>query len=62
MPVYQYRCRKCKEEFELRQSLKDRPIKFCRCGGQLYKVIGNSNFIIKNGGTRNKKYNDGLDV
>ena len=61
MPIYQYRCRKCKEEFELRQSLNEEPIKLCRCGGKLYKVIGNSNFIMKNGGTNTKQYRSGLE-
>ena len=61
MPIYQYRCRKCKEEFELRQSLNEKPIEFCRCGGELYKVIGNSSFIIKDGGTKTKEYRSGLE-
>ena len=61
MPVYQYRCRKCKEEFELKQSLKDKPIKLCRCGGELCKVINNVSFTMKDGGTKTKKYRSGLE-
>lgn len=61
MPVYQYRCRKCKEEFELKQSLSDKPVDFCRCGGNLYKVIGSVGFIMKGGGTKTKQYRDGLE-
>ena len=61
MPIYQYRCRKCKEEFELKQSFNEKPIKFCRCGGLLYKVISNVNFIMKGGGTKTKEHRSGLE-
>ena len=61
MPVYQYRCEKCEEEFKLRQSLNEKPIKFCRCGGLVYKVIQSISFIMKDGGTKTKQYRSGLE-
>lgn len=40
MPIYEYRCLKCKARFEVLQRLKDKSLKTCeKCGGRLEKLI-----------------------
>ena len=41
MPDYTYKCEKCQDEFEIHQTLDEKPIKKCRkCNGKLSKIIG----------------------
>lgn len=41
MPTYEYGCRKCGNEFEKFQSIKDEPLKRCpKCKGAVYRKIG----------------------
>ncbi|HNQ73056.1 MAG TPA: zinc ribbon domain-containing protein [Verrucomicrobiota bacterium] len=49
MPTYQYQCSKCGRQFEVRQSMKDKPLTKCqlpagrtkrRCGGPVHRLIG----------------------
>lgn len=49
MPTYQYQCSKCGREFEVRQSMKDKPLTKCqlpvgrtkkKCGGRVHRLIG----------------------
>jgi len=42
MPTYQYRCNHCSHEFELFQSIKDKPKKVCPCckKHKLVRLIG----------------------
>jgi len=36
VPTYSYRCNKCGNEFDVRQSFSDEPLKVCEaCGGSL---------------------------
>jgi putative FmdB family regulatory protein len=51
MPIYEYKCQKCGEHFERRQSVSDEPLKVCeKCGGELEKQWSLSGFQFKGGG------------
>jgi len=52
MPTYDYRCNACDHEFELFQSMKDRPKKKCpECGkNTLERLIGTGAGVIFKGG------------
>jgi len=40
MPIYEYACRKCGEQFEVLQKMSDAPRRRCRaCGGSLERLI-----------------------
>ena len=43
MPTYSYRCTECGNEFDVRQSFSDEPLKVCEaCGGSLRKLFNSS--------------------
>lgn len=43
MPVYEYRCKNCKYQFEIKQSIHDKPVEICpKCKGKVQKIIGSS--------------------
>jgi putative FmdB family regulatory protein len=52
MPTYDYRCNACEHEFEIFQSMKDRPKKKCpECGkNALERLIGMGAGVIFKGG------------
>lgn len=50
MLIYEYRCFECKKHFETIQSIKSDPLKKCKCGGTLKKLISNSSFVLKGTG------------
>ena len=51
MPIYEYKCRKCGEHFEKRQSVSDDPLTTCeKCGGGLEKQWSLSGFQFKGAG------------
>ncbi len=51
MPIYEYRCRKCGEEFEVMQKITEDPLKKCiNCGGRVDRLISNTTFILKGTG------------
>ena len=52
MPLYEYRCRKCGETFEVLQKFADPPLISCRCGcgGTVEKLISRSSFQLKGTG------------
>ncbi|MDH4028620.1 MAG: zinc ribbon domain-containing protein [Nitrospirota bacterium] len=51
MPVYEYKCGKCGEQFEVMQKITDSPLTVCdSCGGELKKLITNTSFVLKGGG------------
>ena len=51
MPVYEYQCQACSNQFELRQKFSDEPAKECpKCGGEVRKLISNTAFALKGGG------------
>lgn len=51
MPLYEYQCKNCNNNFELRQKFSDEPAKACpACGGEVEKLISQSGFALKGQG------------
>lgn len=51
MPIYQYACQKCGENFEVEQSMKDDALTtHDNCGGDLNKIYSASGIILKGSG------------
>jgi len=51
MPIYEYKCTKCNEQFEVMQKMSDDPLTECtKCGGELKKLITGTSFVLKGGG------------
>ena len=51
MPLYEYRCLKCGEVFEVLQKFSDPPLKRCSsCRGKLEKLVSRTSFQLKGGG------------
>ncbi len=51
MPIYEYKCRDCKKEFEVMQRITDDPLTRCEaCSGTLDKLISQSAFVLKGSG------------
>ncbi len=51
MPIYEYRCTACGQEFEVIQKLSDRPLRKCKeCNGKLEKLLSRTSFRLKGGG------------
>lgn len=51
MPIYEYKCTKCNEQFEVMQKISDDSLTECSsCGGELKKMITNTSFVLKGGG------------
>jgi len=51
MPIYEYRCEKCRHQFDLLQKITDEPVKECpECGGSVSKLISSTSFILKGSG------------
>lgn len=51
MPIYEYKCKGCGKQFEVWQKITDEPLKVCKdCGGELWKLISESSFILKGTG------------
>jgi len=54
MPTYDYVCKTCGQNFELRQKMTDDPIKECpkiECTGEVKRLIsGPSSFVLLGGG------------
>src|SRR5262252_900451 len=51
MPIYEYRCEKCGNQFEIIQKFSDRPLKSCpSCKGKLTKLISQAAFQLKGSG------------
>lgn len=52
MPTYEYACQKCGHEFEIFQSMKDKPITTCpkpKCKGKVKKLLGTGAGLIFKG-------------
>ena len=52
MPTYEYVCQKCEHEFEVFQSMKDKPLTKCpdkTCGGKVKRKLGTGAGIIFKG-------------
>jgi putative FmdB family regulatory protein len=51
MPLYEYRCHKCGNVFEVMQKFVDEPVKVhADCGGEVEKLISRSAFQLKGSG------------
>lgn len=51
MPIYEYRCNTCNNQFELRQKFSDPPADFCpKCGGTVRKIVSSTSFSLKGAG------------
>lgn len=51
MPMYEYRCNSCNNQFELRQKFSDPPAEKCpACGGAVQKMISQTAFSLKGDG------------
>lgn len=51
MPTYSYRCTSCENEFDIRQSFSDEPLKVCeKCGGNLRKLFNSVGIVFKGSG------------
>ncbi|MBU0580325.1 MAG: zinc ribbon domain-containing protein [Candidatus Margulisbacteria bacterium] len=57
MPVYEYKCTKCKYVFEVKQSINDEPIKTCpKCKGAVNKIFSAAGIVLKGSGFHNTDY------
>lgn len=57
MPMYEYRCTSCNNEFELRQKFSDPPATHCpECGATVEKMISSTSFNLKGDGWFNTGY------
>jgi putative FmdB family regulatory protein len=51
MPIYEYKCQKCGDVFDVRQKFSDEPVKQHEgCGGEVEKLISTSAFQFKGSG------------
>ncbi len=51
MPIYEYRCDACNDEFEVTQKISDDPLRTCpKCNGPVEKLISQSSFVLKGSG------------
>lgn len=52
MPTYEYVCQKCEHQFEVFQSMKDKPLTKCPqsgCGGKVKRLLGTGAGLIFKG-------------
>lgn len=51
MPIYEYQCQQCQQQFDVMQKINDEPLRICEsCGGELQKMVSSTSFILKGGG------------
>ena len=51
MPIYEYRCQDCSQEFERMQRFSDPPVDTCpKCSGPVQRLISRSAFHLKGSG------------
>lgn len=51
MPIYEYKCKKCGEEFEVFHKMTDSDVKSCKfCRGPVNKLISLSSFQLQGSG------------
>ena len=59
MPIYEYLCQNCAYRFEVKQGIKDDPIKTCsRCGQAVTKLISSPAIMFKGSGWYVTDYSD----
>ena len=61
MPIYEYACEKCGDEFEVEQRITDDPVKSCpSCRSRkVKKLISQTSFVLKGGGWYSDLYSGG---
>lgn len=58
MPLYEYRCNKCKKSFEVLQKINAEPMTNCLyCQGDVEKLVSRSSFQLKGNGWYRTDYN-----
>jgi putative FmdB family regulatory protein len=51
MPIYEYKCEKCRKHHEIMQRITEKPLAICpSCGGKMKKLISNTSFVLKGSG------------
>lgn len=51
MPIYEYKCKKCGEEFEVFHKMTDKDVKSCKhCRGPVNKLISRTSFQLQGSG------------
>jgi putative FmdB family regulatory protein len=51
VPIYEYCCSKCGDQFEHLQGFSDKPLRKCKkCGGRLKKMVSECSFHLKGSG------------
>lgn len=51
MPIYEYKCKKCGEEFEVFHKMTDSDVKDCKfCRGPVNKLISRTSFQLQGSG------------
>jgi putative FmdB family regulatory protein len=51
MPIYQYRCKACEYEFEIRQRMADDPLTHCPvCQGEIRRIVNSVGVVFKGKG------------
>ena len=51
MPIYEYKCGKCKKRHEIMQKITEKPLTICpSCGGAMTKMISSTSFVLKGSG------------
>jgi putative FmdB family regulatory protein len=59
MPIYEYRCNKCKKHHEIMQKITESPLTICpSCGGTIKKIISSTSFVLKGSGWYATDYAD----
>jgi putative FmdB family regulatory protein len=57
MPMYEYECESCHNQFELHQKFSDAPASECpQCGGPVKKMISATAFSLKGSGWYKEGY------
>ncbi|MCZ6463955.1 MAG: zinc ribbon domain-containing protein [Proteobacteria bacterium] len=64
MPIYEYECGKCGNEFEREQRISDDPVKTCpECRSRRVKrLISRTSFLLKGGGWHSDLYGSAKDT
>jgi len=51
MPIYEYKCQKCGNQFEVFRGISDPEVKNCKlCKGKVQKIVSLSSFSLKGSG------------
>jgi putative FmdB family regulatory protein len=62
MPMYEYQCEACGNNFELKQKFSDEPATECpQCGGAIKKLISQTAFTLKGSGWYAEGYSKGKE-